>query len=99
MQKLLSLFMGVAVTLSFSAPRQASAQLWNVGSITQHKTLKATIHLDHKLSRVHGSEGALTAIIHGGIKPYQYQWSNGSTASFINGLEAGTYSLTVIDGR
>jgi hypothetical protein len=97
MQKLLSLILGVAVTINLSAPQQASAQLWNVGSIAQQKTLKASVHLDHKLSRVNGHEGALTVEVHGGVKPIHYQWSNGSTLNYINGLGAGRYTVMVTD--
>jgi hypothetical protein len=35
--------------------------------------------------------------INGGAAPYDYQWSDGSTQDFINGLCAGTYILTLTD--
>lgn len=36
--------------------------------------------------------------VEGGIAPYMYYWSNGSTSSSLSGVSAGTYSLTVVDG-
>jgi hypothetical protein len=42
-------------------------------------------------------QGIATAVVSGGTTPYQYQWNNGSTESSINGLVAGSYSLTVND--
>ncbi len=35
--------------------------------------------------------------IKGGVKPYQYQWSNDSTGSSISGLSPGAYTATIID--
>ncbi len=37
----------------------------------------------------------VTAI--GGLAPYQYLWSTGAISPFINGLAAGTYTVTVTD--
>ena len=36
--------------------------------------------------------------VEGGIAPYLYYWSNGSTSQSLSGVSAGTYSLTVVDG-
>lgn len=35
----------------------------------------------------------------GGIPPYQYQWSNGSTNTAINNVAAGPYQLTLTDAN
>jgi uncharacterized repeat protein (TIGR01451 family) len=43
--------------------------------------------------------GALAAIASGGVGPYSYLWSNGATTQYIEGLTAGTYSVTVIDAN
>jgi PKD repeat protein len=58
----------------------------NVGS------LKATIYDAPKCS------GTLaTALVSGGISPYTYSWSTGATSSSLNGLSAGTYTISVHD--
>ncbi len=43
--------------------------------------------------------GVLSVYATGGVSPYSYQWSTGSTASQISGLTAGTYSVTVTDAN
>ena len=46
-----------------------------------------------------GNDGAVYAEVSGGIEPYQYSWSNGSTSQNIEKLLAGTYSLIVTDSE
>ncbi len=41
--------------------------------------------------------GFINIDIKGGVKPYQFEWSNGDTTQDINNLSAGTYSLKVTD--
>lgn len=43
------------------------------------------------------SDGAITVNISGGTGNYSYLWSNGATTKDIEGLQAGTYTLTVND--
>ncbi len=43
--------------------------------------------------------GAASAVPNGGVSPYTYLWSNGSTDSTLTGLPAGTYTVTVTDGN
>ena len=43
------------------------------------------------------NNGAVNAVINGGIVPYLYTWSNGSTAQNIQSLSPGVYTLTVTD--
>jgi gliding motility-associated-like protein len=48
----------------------------------------------------HGeSEGEIKVIISGGILPYQYNWSTGSTEEEITGLTSGMYFLTLTDNN
>ncbi|MBN2272920.1 MAG: hypothetical protein JXR41_11970 [Bacteroidales bacterium] len=44
-----------------------------------------------------GADGSASATVTGGVEPYRYKWSNGSSESEIKGLEAGMYYLTVTD--
>lgn len=43
--------------------------------------------------------GQLTAIVSGGVGPYQYQWSTGATTESITGLDEGSYSVMVVDAE
>ena len=43
------------------------------------------------------SNGSATVTLSGGVAPYTYNWSNGSTTATINSLVAGTYTVTVND--
>lgn len=41
--------------------------------------------------------GAITIMAQGGLPPYQYFWSNGSTLASISGLTPNNYTITVTD--
>jgi PKD repeat protein len=43
------------------------------------------------------NDGSIVAEVIGGTPPYSFAWSNGETTPEINGLEPGTYTLTIID--
>ncbi len=45
------------------------------------------------------NSGAISTNINGGTTPYSYSWSNGSTASSLNSITAGTYTVTVTDAN
>ncbi|MEM1356759.1 MAG: cohesin domain-containing protein [Bacteroidota bacterium] len=44
-------------------------------------------------------DGAISVIASGGVGEYSYSWSTGSSATQIQGLSAGRYDLTVMDGN
>jgi fimbrial isopeptide formation D2 family protein len=44
-----------------------------------------------------GADGMIDLVVTGGLPPYTYQWSNGSTAIMAGNLSAGTYSVTITD--
>nr|MBK9653592.1 T9SS type A sorting domain-containing protein [Bacteroidota bacterium] len=46
-----------------------------------------------------GSNGSVSALPLGGTAPYSYLWNNGSTTQGINGLVAGTYTVTITDAN
>ena len=43
------------------------------------------------------NEASASVSVQGGTAPYSYAWSNGATTASIDGLAAGTYSVTVTD--
>ncbi|QTN38315.1 tandem-95 repeat protein [Cryomorphaceae bacterium] len=43
--------------------------------------------------------GAISSSVQGGTSPYTYAWSNGSNATSISSLAAGTYTLSVTDAN
>ncbi len=43
------------------------------------------------------ANGTASTSANGGVTPYTYQWSNGSTASSVSGLSKGEYIVTVTD--
>ncbi len=45
------------------------------------------------------SDGIATANVAGGVSPYQYIWSSGSTTAVANNLAAGPYSVSVTDNH
>lgn len=45
------------------------------------------------------ANGAVNITVAGGITPYTYLWSNGATTQDINGLNGGTFTVTVTDGN
>jgi len=44
-------------------------------------------------------DGSIQANATGGVPPFNYDWSNGGSGSFISGLSAGSYTLTVTDNN
>ncbi|MBO0934570.1 hypothetical protein [Fibrella aquatilis] len=46
-----------------------------------------------------GQTGSINTTPSGGIVPYRFSWSDGSTTEDIIGLSSGTYSLTVTDAN
>ncbi len=45
------------------------------------------------------STGSIETTVMGGVPPYSYNWSNGTTSSVVNGLPSGTYSITITDAN
>ncbi len=44
-------------------------------------------------------DGSISLVVTGGVSPYNYLWSNGSTAPAIFAITAGNYSVTVTDAN
>lgn len=45
------------------------------------------------------NDGAATALVSGGSRPYTFLWSNGNTGVSVNNLEAGVYAVTATDAQ
>ncbi|MBI1288677.1 MAG: T9SS type B sorting domain-containing protein, partial [Flavobacteriales bacterium] len=68
----------------------------NVLEITIHAAPLATCSkVDGNCNN--GNVGSVSVTVQGGTSPYTYLWNNGATTASINGLAAGTYSVTVTD--
>jgi gliding motility-associated-like protein len=46
-----------------------------------------------------GADGSITATASNGTGPYTYNWNTGAVGQTVNGLSAGTYSVTVTDNN
>ncbi len=46
-----------------------------------------------------GSDGFITANVNGGTGPFTFEWNTGQTTQTIDGVRAGTYSVTVTDAN
>ena len=46
-----------------------------------------------------GTNGSASVSVNGGTVPYTYLWSNGATTANLNGLQAGDYSVQIIDNN
>ena len=46
-----------------------------------------------------GNEASASVNVTGGTAPYTYEWNNGATTASIDGLAAGSYSVTVTDAN
>ncbi len=68
-------------------------------NVTQPLPLTVGITVNTPASCNLSTDGALTALAADGTGPYSYVWSDGSSADNINGLTAGTYTVTATDAN
>jgi hypothetical protein len=60
-------------------------------------TVLAVTTSSTNISCYNGNNGTISSSVTGGTTNYSYNWSSGATSPNLNGLIAGTYSLTVTD--
>ncbi|MBK6901411.1 MAG: gliding motility-associated C-terminal domain-containing protein [Saprospirales bacterium] len=56
-------------------------------------------YFGYDVSCAGGADGSILGSATGGTGPYGYAWSTGQTGPALNGLSAGTYSLTATDSN
>ena len=52
-----------------------------------------------QMSSVGANDGAIALDVTGGVAPYTYNWSDGSTGTGLSGLSGGTYGVVVVDAN
>jgi large repetitive protein len=68
-------------------------------NVNQPNPMSAEVTIKN-VSCFDGTDGAITVNVNGGTSPYSYSWSDGTTGSNnIVGRPAGTYTVTVKDGK
>ena len=69
---------------------------FTVGNITNGFAILSSSITDETCGN---SNGAIAVVIGGGNPGYVYNWSNGESSQNIQGLSAGTYTLTITDAN
>ncbi len=67
--------------------------------INQPPQLTSSISSTTTVSCNGGNNGTATVAASGGIPPYSYLWSNGTTNAINSGMSAGNYTVTVTDNN
>ncbi len=66
-------------------------------TITQPVTALTAISSSTPVTCYNGTDGTLSVNVSGGTVPYSYLWNNGATSANLNSLQAGNYSVQIID--
>lgn len=67
-----------------------------ISSVTINGVPELVIGFD-KFDALCGQQGFVDLFVEGGSAPYRYAWSNGTSEKNANGLDAGSYTVTVTD--
>ncbi len=81
------------VTVTDNAAATATASI----TIEQPPPLNLNTPVINNVSCNGGGNGSIVASASGGVSPYFFNWSNGSTGATISNLTAGSYTVTVTD--
>jgi large repetitive protein len=87
----------IAGTYTVTVTDDHSCTATTTVTITEPTLLTATISASTNVSCFGGNNGSATVTAAGGVAPYTYNWSNGTTTATNNNLIAGTYTVTVTD--
>ncbi|RIV17852.1 hypothetical protein DYU11_30730 [Fibrisoma montanum] len=71
-------------------------------SLTEAITQPAALSIAAQQTNVRcfgGDDGTISLTVTGGTLPYEYEWADGAATRTRQGLSAGVYSLTVMDGN
>jgi len=60
-------------------------------------TILTSNSIPTNVSCYQGTDGSADLFVNGGVTPYSYTWSNGTTNEDLTGVSAGTYEVTVTD--
>lgn len=67
--------------------------------ITEPPMMELTIDSVRNVKCCGDKSGAIFISVRGGVKPYQYEWSNGATTEDIQNLVLGVYTVNVTDAN
>ncbi len=68
-------------------------------TINQPLPLFVSIASYQNLNCYNDSSGAIDITVNGGVPPYNFNWTNGSSSEDIYGLHVGSYAVTVTDAN
>lgn len=66
--------------------------------VTEPNALNTT-YIKDSVTCIGGSDGWATALVSGGVTPYNYLWDNGSILATANNLAAGYHTVTITDAN
>jgi hypothetical protein len=75
----------------------AACSVTRTYTVSGPSTAISTVVVSRPVTCFGASNGSVTVSVSGGIPPYSYQWSNGSTLRDLSNVGAGTYILNIQD--
>ncbi len=87
---------GGSYTVTITDANNCTNVLTEVIGTSQDMTVVPDVITDASCGQ---SNGSVSLAISGGLAPYSFSWSNGSSSSAITGLNPGSYTVTVTDSN